>query len=243
MCDVIDTYLEYVFDFHNATGDGNADIGRVIERQLSLWKDALPYDLRSEVIDLYPPETSLSTPGSANLRLAYLYITFLARKLGFNTMKQNSRTGDDRTLLDYHRQHAVSAAEKIVDFVQDLESNDRALKDFYLPFTAFCMSDTVAFLIRLALYSSDRSDLQRRCLNLASDMIESLKRYRRDLEWDLGDICLVRHAHIVEAMATSSGDQQWEDIPGLEEIRLSDFPEVDQMAPELWDMYNGVSRV
>lgn len=74
-------------------------------------------------------------------------------------------------------------------------------------------------------------------------MIAPLKNYRRIWKWDLGDICLVRHAHIVEAMATSSGDQQWEDIPGLEEILLSDFPEVDQMAPELWDMYSGVSRV
>lgn len=242
LCDVLDTYLERVFDMNNnAFSDGNIAISTIIERQLSHWKDSLPYDLRRQVTSI-PSGVGPPIDGAANVQLAYLYVILIARKLGINNMERILQPEDDTTLLDSYKQHAVSAAESIVNCVHDLRLNEQKFCDFYLPFAALCISDTVAFLIRSALYPNDRSDLQERCLNLASDMITSLKNYRRIWKWDLGDICLARYAYIVEAMATT-GKQLWKDIPELREVLHSDFAEVDQMAPKLWDMYNGVLRV
>lgn len=77
-------------------------------------------------------------------------------------MERILQSEDGTTLSDSYKQHAVSAAENIVNFVRYLKRNERLFCDFYLPFAALCISDTVAFLIRSALHADDRSDLQER---------------------------------------------------------------------------------
>lgn len=121
--------------------------------------------------------------------------------------------------------------------MQDLKGDEKALNDFYLPFAALCLSDTVNFLIRSAIrkLGEEQIAIQKPRLKLARDMIASLKDPRRIWNWDLGNICLARYAHVVRAGLASDGG----DIPELEEVLVSDFPEVDRIAPELWDMYNG----
>lgn len=227
---VVETYLDHVFDLHHPFGSGNAKIGLLLERKLAQWEDHLPNDLRRTILR----GTDLSIPGSANLRLSYLYIRLLIQKLGIDDAKQNEQV--DSEDLEHRLIHARQTAENIVLFVQELD--DVALRDFWLYFNAFALSGTVAFLFRCALESEQGvvGLAQSRFLKLAWDLVETLRAHQRRMNWDIGNVCVAQYATILEKLVITGG-QPSEAILDLQQFCQSEFAEFDQMFPDFWDKF------
>ncbi|KAI1109202.1 fungal-specific transcription factor domain-containing protein [Nemania sp. NC0429] len=227
---VIETYLDHVFDLHRPPGSGNARFGLLLEKALAQWEDHLPNGLRRAILR----GTNLSIPGSANLRLSYLYIRLLIQKLGIDDIKQNEQV--DSEDLEHRLLHARQTAENIVLFVQEL--NDVALRDFWLYFNAFALSGTVAFLFRCAL-ESEQGVVglgQSRYLKLAWDLVETLQAHQRRMNWDIGNVCVAQYATILEKLVVTGG-QPSEAMSDLQQFCQSEFAEFDQMFPDFWDRF------
>ncbi|KAI8952423.1 fungal-specific transcription factor domain-containing protein [Xylaria longipes] len=218
---VLETYLDYVFNLHQSSSDGNGTMRISLEKQLAQWEDGLTDELRRTILR----GTNLSIPGSANLRLSYLYIRLLTQKLGVDDVKQNRPT--DSEDLDHRLMYARQAAENIVLFIQELD--DMALCDFWLSFNAFALSGTVAFLFRCALESEQGAVgvAQSRYLKLAKDLTRALRSHQQRMNWDLGNICVAQYATILEHVA--SDGRPLETISDLQQFCQADFVEFDQM--------------
>lgn len=219
-----------MFDLRRPLGSGNAKIGLLLEKDLAQWEDHLPNDLRRAILR----GTNLSIPGSANLRLSYLYIRLLFQKLGIDDVKQNEQI--DSEDLEHRLIHARQTAENIVLFVQELD--DVALRDFWLYFNAFALSGTVAFLFRCALESEQGvvGLAQSRYLKLAWDLVETLRAHQRRVNWDIGNVCVAQYATILEKLMVTGG-QPSEAISDLQQFWQSEFAEFDQMFPDFWDRF------
>ncbi|KAI1751510.1 fungal-specific transcription factor domain-containing protein [Xylaria castorea] len=229
LSEVLETYLDHVFNLYQAPSNGNGTIRIRLERKLAQWEDDLSSELRRTILR----GTNLSIPGSANLRLSYLYIRLLIQKLGIDDVKQNQRV--DLEDMDHRLMYARQAAESIVLFVQELDG--MALRDFWLPFNAFALSGTVAFLFRCALESEqvEVGVAQSRCLKLAKDLIITLRSHQQCMNWDLGNICIAQYAKILEHVA--SDGRARETISDLQQFYQAGVVEFDQMFLNDWDMF------
>ncbi|KAI0544361.1 fungal-specific transcription factor domain-containing protein [Xylaria curta] len=227
LSEVLEIYLDHVFNLHQAQINGNNTIRIRLETKLAQWEDDLSNDLRRTILR----GTDLSVPGSANLRLSYLYIRLLIQKLGIDDVKQNQLA--DLEELNHRLMYARQAAESIVLFVQELD--DIALRDFWLPFNAFALSGTVAFLFRCALQSEqvELGATQSRCLKLAKDLIITLQSHQQRMNWDLGNICIAQYAKILNHVA--SDGQPLKTIPDLQQFCEADVADFDQMFLHDWD--------
>lgn len=219
-----------MFDLHHPLGSGNTKTGLLLEKELAQWEDHLPSDLRRTILR----GTNLSIPGSANLRLSYLYIRLLIQKLGIDDVKQNEQV--DSEDLEHRLLHARQTAESIVLFVQELD--DMALGDFWLYFNSFALSGTVAFLFRCALESEQGvvGLAQSRYLKPAWDLVETLRAHQQRMNWDIGNVCVAQYYTILEKLVVTGG-QPSEAISDLQQFCQSEFAEFDQTFPDYWDMF------
>lgn len=231
---ILDGYLDHAFDLQPWTNTQHHAVSLDIEARLTQWEDSLPRDLRRRIIR----GVDLSVPGSANLRLAYLYLRLLGRKLGLDNEEQEKAA--DAGIRTQRRILARQSAEDIVLFVQELD--DDALGDFWLSFNAFALSSTVAFLLRNALETERHlgSLAQSVSLKLASDMITALQSHRERKCWDLANICISQYAELIEKLVASDG-QVAETIPALQQFLLAESISIDDMFPSIWDMLGGAS--
>jgi hypothetical protein len=178
----------------------------------------------------------LAVPGSSNLRLAYLYLRLLSRKLDaecgrrFGVPEGASLTTSSHTLIR-------RAAEEIVVFVQELD--ETALGDFWLPLSAFTLSSTITFLLRCAIESTAVQEGLTKSVSfrLTKDMMAALQSHRQCASWDLGDICITQYSHLIEKLAASDS-ASLEVVPDFEQLMLSDASAIDEFCPSLWDMFN-----
>lgn len=235
LTDVLDPYLDHVFDLRPRDGSEDSAVSLDIERRLTQWEDSLPGMLRRAIIR----GVDLRFPGSPNLRLSYLYIRLLVQKLGLDSAKHKVAT--DPAILHHQLIKAREAAENIVLFVQELD--DVALCDFWLSSNAFALSSTVAFLLRSVLETDERhvGFAQSRHLQLAWDMITTLRAHQERRNWDLGNICVAQYADVLEKLMRSNerpNSQPPAAKQDLHEFVFSDFTEVDQLFPSLWEMFN-----
>jgi hypothetical protein len=235
LTDVLDPYLDHVFDLRAKHNSADNAVSLDIERRLTQWEDSLPPELRRAVIR----GVGVRLPGSSNLRLSYLYIRLLVQKLGLDSARHKEVT--DPAILHHQLIKAREAAENIVLFVQELD--DAALCDFWLSYNAFALSSTVAFLLRSVLETDERHVglAQSRHLQLAWDMITTLRSHQDRKNWDLGNICVAQYADVLEKLMESStqpDNQPPIATPDLQDFVISDFTEVDQLFPSLWDMFN-----
>ncbi|KAI0486762.1 fungal-specific transcription factor domain-containing protein [Xylaria cf. heliscus] len=226
---VLETYLDHIYNLHQPSSDGRGTIRIRLEKQLAEWEDNLTNELRRVILR----GTNLSIPGCANLRLSYLYLRLLIQKLGIDDVKQNQPIDPEE--LDSRLIYARQAAESIVLFIQELD--DAALRDFWFPFNAFALSGTVAFLFRCALESEKGgvSVAQSRYLKLAKDLIIALRSHQFRMNWDLGNICVAQYATILDHVA--SDDRSLETISDLHQLCPTDFAEFDQMSLNDWDLF------
>lgn len=210
-----------------------------LETSLEMWKEEEADDAVQSIITR---GTNLNEAGAANLRLAYLSIKLLIRRIDLDS------NDSDRPLAIVHRRlKAQRAAEDVVHFVQEL--NEPQLNGFWLPVSAFAFSSATMLLLRCALENSyevspDKTAMahglsQSPALKRARDLISALRSHREKFGWELGDICLAQCAEMVEKLSTmqQSPQQETTDLE-LQALFASDMPILDELFPSLWDLVN-----
>ncbi|KAF2160648.1 hypothetical protein M409DRAFT_33112, partial [Zasmidium cellare ATCC 36951] len=145
--------------------------------RLQEWMDSSTGVSRSVIIR----GTDLSTPGAANLRLAFLIIQFLDRRL-------NMGPGHEASGQSGHYQPALRAAEDVVFFLQELGEDE--LQGYWMPTMGFALLMVMTFLIRSVLDTDPAQRELNQPLGFAQTMMECLREHRKRGNWDIADLCL-----------------------------------------------------
>lgn len=204
LTDLLYRCLEHVYNLGKSatTTTTNSETSLLdFETLLTNWEDSLNDDLRRLVIR----GTNLVGPGAANLRLAYLSVKLLIRRIQLDWDKMVVRVGSE----DFDSPHFIQArraAEEIVDFVRELNASHFA--DFWMPPSAYSLTSATTFLLRSALNAGRGQPAARNSpLKLARAMIDSLRAHRRDYDWDIADNCLFNCSGLVDKIEEAC-DQQ-----------------------------------
>lgn len=221
---VLDTYLEYIFCLQQKSGSMLFNG----ENKLIEWEDSLPQELRRIVLR----GVDLSEPGSSNLRMAYLYVKLLDRRLEADHASHQAFLHENP--IPNRLIQARGVAEEIVSLVQELNSS--SISDYWLPLCAFVLSNTVAFLLRCTLeIEHHQVGLAKSVsLKLAAAMIEALRSHRQQFGWDIGDICLTQYAEITEKLATSQ-IQVEEALQQFRPTMVANATNIDDTYLNLWE--------
>ncbi|KAJ5100441.1 transcriptional regulator family: Fungal Specific TF [Penicillium angulare] len=227
---VLDFCLEYVYSINTHPPTRNLDY------ELNKWVEDLPIEARK----IITRGANLDIPGASNLRLSFLSLRLLLRRVELDRARQE--TDADNEKLSTSLIEARRSAEEIVTFIQELE--EWQLGDFWLPETAFIFSSTVTFLIRCALETEhNSSDFSRSSsLQMASDFLSSLKSHQQKYGWDLADICLAQHIEVVEKLSTVTLSDIALIDPCLEprQFLMTDMAFMDDIFPSIWDTLQGM---
>lgn len=168
---VLSHYLEHVYSIARVRPSVSAFD---LETLLTDWEDTLDDDIRRLVIR----GNDLDRAGAGNLRLSYLAVKLLLRRIGCDTANHD---GAIQARLQTQR-----VAEEIVLHVQELKQPH--LRGFWMPTNGFTLTSATLFLLRDALKTTTKT--RNTSLKLAKDMISSLKVHRDTNAWDLADDCL-----------------------------------------------------
>lgn len=205
LTDVLARYLEDVYSVSKESQSlGVSAIG--LETFLHDWEESLSDDVRHIILR----GTTLDAPGAANLRLGYLAVKLLLRRIQLS--KSGTEVGDDST-SPLHM-HVQRAAEDIAHLVQEMDETQ--LRGFWIPMHAFSVTSAALFLLRSGL----RTRQQNRAtpLKTAKDLISTLQIHREDFDWDLADNCLSHCSDAVEKIDTNN-------LQGNVDLSASEFPD------------------
>lgn len=228
LTEVLDHYLQVLYCVDQNKSVHTADL----EFRLNQWV----HKLDAEVRHIITRGTQLHLPGGANLRLAYLSTQLLLRRIELENDTDKEEIGSQMLANRYIQ--VQRTAEEIVVLVQELHEDQ--LRDFWLPMSAFVFSSTTTFLLRCALETEDSQAAvaQSSSLRLAWDLLTALRAHRDKIGWELGDICLAQHEVIVQRlMATFKPGGPQLSTPGLQEIALQESEFIEELFPNLWDMF------
>ncbi|EEP81810.1 predicted protein [Uncinocarpus reesii 1704] len=211
-------YLEFVYQVAEHSHSGCETSTVDLEMLLGEWEETLSDDVRRAVIW----GTNMDAPGAANLRLSYLAVKLLLRRIQLDLDK-----GQRLPQQPYYLR-AERAAEDIVHFVEELE--DCHLRGFWIPSNGFALTSATTFLLRSALKS--KHSVGNTPLKLARNMIDTLKSHRQNSMWDLADHCLANCGNMLAKMEAAQLHES-PTLPNLEE-----YPDID--ASVLDDLLNGL---
>lgn len=179
--------------------------------------------------------TTFEIPGTANLRLSYLTLRLLLERIELEEDKKLYDAQDSRLLNRYIQ--ARRTCEEILILTQELKPEH--LADFWLSSSAFSFLATVGFLLRCALETENSPSglSQSGSLRIASNLISALRLHKNEHAWDVGDVCLVQHADIVEKLLTiaPAEDPTEDGTLDLQDFIIPDVSIIDQFFPSLWD--------
>lgn len=241
LSEVLDAFLVHIYALKpDRQNTPEFDPGAALRR----WEGSLIGDIRRLIIQ--GRDRDLSAPGASNLRLSYLFVRLLQRRmeLDSNTDKSQHVTTDN---LSGRYVHLREAAQDIVRLAQALRAPQ--LNDFWLPTAAFIFTSTIAFLLRVALETEKTANGLGGSvsLGLANDLVAALKGHQQNFGWDLGDACIAQYADVVEELrkatpvANNAGQGDQEAAPSLvdwQDFDVSGLPDVDELFPNLWDMFD-----
>ena len=205
---------------------------RRLEVKLDHWEESLPDTVRLAVIR----GIHCDAPGVSSLRLSYLAVRLLIRRIDMDMVKR-TLTEDD-TLIFHKQMLAQRAAEDIVFYIQNLEEHQ--IRGFWLATSAFILASAATFLVRCALETnSSPDDLgQSRPLQQVQMFLASLQSHRDRYGWDVGDICLAQCTGVVDRLTQiSAGNRPM--APTLDDAFFLDMSLPDDLFPSLWDVLNG----
>lgn len=222
LTEVLEAFLDHVYCVRRdllGFSVSDLDVG------LNSWVDSLTDDVRKIVIR---GTDELNTPGASNLRLAFLAMRMLLRRIELNR-DRDVAAGSDPQKLNNRYMQIRRTAEDIVHLVQEL--NRTQLADFWLPVAAFTFSHTVTFLIRCALETENTPVglSQSPSLKMANELLAALRSHQERCGWDLADICLSQHAEVLEKLMTQnpSDDQLAPSFLESQHDSIPDFPFMD----------------
>lgn len=220
LTDVLACYLEHVYSVSKRVqSSGMSELD--LEHILSEWEESLGTDVRRIVLR----GTYLNTSGAANLRLAYLGVKLLLRRIQLDLNKGSMQSEDEAESPFY--MHAQRAAEEIVHLVQELDESQ--CRGFWIPVQAFSLTSATMFLLRSGLRLRNQS--RNTSLKIARDMINTLQVHRRDFGWDLADNCLGYCSELVEKidMVEGDGDTVITEFPDFPENLDMDASALDEL--------------
>ena len=172
---VLSHYLEHVYSIARVAVNSRQSVSPLdLETLLTDWEDTLDDDIRRLVIR----GNDLDRAGAGNLRLSYLAVKLLLRRIGCDTANHDSAV--------QARLQTQRVAEEIVLHVQKLKQPH--LRGFWMPTNGFTLTSATLFLLRDALKTTTKT--RNTSLKLAKDMISSLQTHREIDAWDLADDCL-----------------------------------------------------
>lgn len=184
---VLSHYLEHVYRIARvATNDRPPVSPFDLESLLTDWEDTLDDDIRRLVIR----GNNLDRAGAGNLRLSYLGVKLLLRRIGCDSA--SVPLNNDSAIQA--RLQTQRVAEEIVLHVQELKQPH--LRGFWLPTNGFTLTSATLFLLRDALKTTTKT--RNTSLKLAKDMISSLQIHRNTNAWDLADDCLTNCTEMTE---------------------------------------------
>lgn len=227
LTEVLDHCLEHAYSINLKGPERNLDL------ELNKWILTLTGDVRKIVIR----GMSLEIPGASNLRLAYLAVRLLLRRIYLDRERQSPDHNPEQ--LANQVMDVRQIAEDIVVLVQELESAQ--LGDFWLPVAAFTFVSTVTFLIRCALETEQSAAglSQSTSLQMAAEFLSSLQSHQENFGWDLADVCLAQHSELVEKLRTSTSPSTSVPLedPTIEARRqfIPDTAFIDAFFPSIWD--------
>ncbi|KAH0601470.1 hypothetical protein MHUMG1_00346 [Metarhizium humberi] len=226
LTDVLDQHLQRVYAV-----DGNRPWDTAsLELALNNWVESLTGSCRLIVIR----GSRLEIPGAANLRLAYLTTRLLLQRMELEAEKRIYDQLNERIMNRYIQ--ARRTAEEILLLLQELQAEQ--LGGFWLPVTAFAFPATVNFLLRCALEmeSSLQGLARSSSFRIAQDIVATLRKYQKQFEWDLADICVAQHAEIVDRILGGvAREEESDNNMDIQEFSMPDASILDQYFPSLWD--------
>ncbi|EQL28806.1 hypothetical protein BDFG_08490 [Blastomyces dermatitidis ATCC 26199] len=173
LTDVLGRYLEYIYHVAKSSPDPFEISATNPKLLLGKWEQTLSDDIRKAVMR----GTHLDAPGAANLRLSYLAVKLLLRRIQLDRDRGPLPVEETFDCPFYLR--AQRAAEDIVHFVQELDESH--CRGFWIPANGFTLTSAMSFLLRSALRSRNSSAHNNNTpLKLARDMIDALQHPRRD---------------------------------------------------------------
>ncbi|KAJ5528295.1 hypothetical protein N7513_012454 [Penicillium frequentans] len=224
LTDVLARYLEHVY---SVSKDSTSELSAFdLEQLLSGWEESLTGHVRLLILR----GTDLDGPGAANLRLAYLAVKLLLRRIQLDLNKSHVQV--EITGFPFYMQ-AQRAAEDIAHLVREM--NESQLRGFWIPVHAFSINSATMFLLRSGLRI--RGQAHNNPLGTAKDMITALQAHRQNFGWDLADDCLAHCSDLVERIAMNNPQGNTE-LPIEEFPYFSEYLDIDTSA--LSDLFGDV---
>ncbi|OJD28515.1 hypothetical protein ACJ73_00079 [Blastomyces percursus] len=232
LTDVLGRYLEYIYHVAKSSPDPFEISATDPELLLGEWEETLNDDIRKAVMR----GTHLDAPGAANLRLSYLAVKLLLRRIQLDRDRDPLPAEEVFDCPFYLR--AQRAAEDIVHFVQELDESH--CRGFWIPANAFTLTSATSFLLRSALRprNSGAHNNNNTPLKLARDMIDALQHHRRDFSWDLADNCLGNCSDMLEKIEAGINNNSGPPIPNCEEYPYVDMSVLDSLFTGFGDPFD-----
>ncbi|KAJ5630303.1 uncharacterized protein N7484_010403 [Penicillium longicatenatum] len=229
LTDVLARYLEHLY----SVSSDSASLGLStfdLEQILSEWEETLTGDIRTLILR----GTKLDGPGAANLRLAYLAVKLLLRRIQLGLSRSHVQV-EEETSSPFYMQ-AQRAAEDIAHLMREM--NEPQLGGFWIPLQAFSINSATMFLLRSGLRIRNRT--QNSPLKTAKETIAILQAHRRNFDWDLADDCLNHCSDLVQRIAMNN-PQINPDLPIEDFSYFSENLDIDPSI--LDDLFEGITGV
>lgn len=208
LTEVLGTSLEHVYSVDTVSSSTTPES---LAALLIDWENGLPLELKHTILK---NNANIHHPGAANLRLAYLAVTLLQRRIQLNLNTPPSSNEEQ-----YSAAHV--AAETIVHFVQCL--HETPFPGFWIPMNAYALTSATTFLLRSALHGSAHSALS---IRLARQMVCALRELRDRYGWDLADHCLGQCSEMLDKVESVVGGAGGELVDECVGFSLEDLLEV-----------------
>ncbi|KAJ6031188.1 hypothetical protein N7540_001920 [Penicillium herquei] len=221
LTDVLARYLEYVYCVSKDSNTSQLS-ATSLEHLINDWEESLDDDIRLLVLQ----GTNLGGPGAANLRLGYLAIKLLLRRIQLD-LNKSAIQAEDHVPLFYMQ--AQRAAEDIAHLIQELD--EPQLRGFWIPVHSFSINSAMMFLLRSGLRMRHLN--RNTPLRIARDMISALRAHSQNFGWDLADNCLAHCSDLVEMIAMNNpqvnADQSMSEFPYFSDELEIDLSGLDDL--------------
>lgn len=204
LTEVLGQYLEYIYHVSSPVRKTINSLSHL----LTNWEESLDTKTRH----IIRRGTNLTTPGAANLRLAYLSVKLLLRRIALDLDDEQTEISDsdkrkDGTSSSISFTQVERVAEEIVHLVRELD--ELQLRGFWIPVQAYSLTSATTFLLRSGLRRVKPHSVEsgeNPPLELAKEMIATLQSHRLRFGWDLGDDCLSKCSELVKRIASLDND-------------------------------------
>ncbi|OJJ59006.1 hypothetical protein ASPSYDRAFT_58196 [Aspergillus sydowii CBS 593.65] len=166
---------------------------RRLESDLDVWDDRLPDEARPRDCD------KRRIPGCSNLRLGYLSIRLLLKRIALHAAAVSTDT-ERKQNMAYYLGQLRRSAQDIVNFFCALTTAQ--FQEYWLPYTAHHLILTVIILLRCTVESREPV-VAEKCRTDLDRFWKKLQAAAKD-GWDLANICITQFAESVSKILSMS---------------------------------------